>query len=134
MPNTAKKRPSAKRLSVKRSAAKNKTTPKKAVPKRPSKAPTKKASPKRPAIDSKLLAEQIDLLRPALRAHGGDIELVRIETSRVIVRLTGACAGCPMAQVTLKQGVENFLVKRVPGVAAVEAAPPEDPNDPEDAE
>lgn len=126
MPNTAKKRPSAEKPTAKASTAKASTAKARAAkPKaskralRPKTAPKKRAA----AVDPDLLAEQIELLRPALRAHGGDIELVRVEGSRIVVRLTGACAGCPMAQLTLKQGVEKFLVKRVPGVAAVEAVP-----------
>jgi Fe-S cluster biogenesis protein NfuA len=128
MPNTAKKRSSAKRSATKRGAlgksgSKSAPIKKKATPKR--RAAARKSPAKQPVIDSEYLVEQIDLLRPALRAHGGDIELVRVEAGRVIVRLTGACAGCPMAQVTLKQGVEKFLVKRVKGVTGVEAVPPD---------
>lgn len=121
MPNTAKKRPSAKRPTAKTRTGKTRPVKPRAVKKalKPKAAPKKRAV----AVDPDRLAEQIDLLRPALRAHGGDIELVRVEDSRVVVRLTGACAGCPMAQLTLKQGVEKFLVKRVPGVTAVEAVP-----------
>ncbi len=52
---------------------------------------------------------------------GGDVELVDVEDGVVKVRLTGACAGCPMSQMTLKWGVENYLKKKVPGVKSVEA-------------
>jgi Fe-S cluster biogenesis protein NfuA len=52
---------------------------------------------------------------------GGDVELVNVEDGIVKVRLTGACAGCPMSQMTLKWGVENYLKKKVPSVKSVEA-------------
>jgi Fe-S cluster biogenesis protein NfuA len=61
-------------------------------------------------------------IRPTLQADGGDVELVDVTASGVAqVRLTGACKGCPMAQVTLKNGVERLLLKEVPGLKAVEA-------------
>ena len=43
-------------------------------------------------------------IRPSLQADGGDVELVNVENGIVKVRLTGACGGCPMSQMTLKQG------------------------------
>ena len=46
----------------------------------------------------------IDEIRPMLQSHGGDIELVRVENKTVFVRLQGACAGCPGALMTIKQG------------------------------
>jgi Fe-S cluster biogenesis protein NfuA len=61
-------------------------------------------------------------IRPALQAHGGDIELVQVdEDGTVRVKLTGACGGCPMAAITLKQGVERGIKARVPEVVKVEA-------------
>jgi Fe-S cluster biogenesis protein NfuA len=61
-------------------------------------------------------------VRPSLQADGGDIEFVRVtEDGKVTVRLKGACNGCPMAQMTLKQGVEQYLKKAVPGVTAVDS-------------
>jgi len=60
-------------------------------------------------------------IRPSLQADGGNVELVDIENDIVKVRLTGACAGCPMSQMTLKQGVEQHLKKMVPEVSKVEA-------------
>ncbi|HDQ25859.1 MAG TPA: NifU family protein [bacterium] len=65
----------------------------------------------------------IEGLRQYLQADGGDIELVSVneETGEVQVRLTGACHGCPMAQVTLKQGVETRLKEEVPEVKTVTA-------------
>lgn len=62
----------------------------------------------------------LDKIRPALQADGGDIELVNVgEDGIVQVRLTGACGGCPMSQVTLKMGVEKTLKQIVPQVRSV---------------
>ncbi|NIS60623.1 MAG: DUF59 domain-containing protein [Proteobacteria bacterium] len=60
-------------------------------------------------------------IRPALQADGGDIELVDIQDGVVKVKLTGACGGCPMSQMTLKQGVERALKQEVPEVKGVES-------------
>jgi Fe-S cluster biogenesis protein NfuA len=65
----------------------------------------------------------IQEVRPSLQADGGDIELVKVtDDGKVTVRLTGACNGCPMAQVTLKDGVERYLKKAVPEVTEVTSA------------
>lgn len=53
--------------------------------------------------------EAIDYVRPSLQNDGGDIEFVRMEENKVYVKLKGACAGCMMAQMTLKNGVERML-------------------------
>ncbi|MCD4692233.1 MAG: NifU family protein [Calditrichales bacterium] len=64
----------------------------------------------------------LESIRPGLQADGGDVEFVRIDSNNVVfVRLTGACGGCPMAQITLKQGIERILKMQVPEVNAVEA-------------
>jgi Fe-S cluster biogenesis protein NfuA len=60
-------------------------------------------------------------IRPALQADGGDVELVDVENEIVKVRLTGACGGCPMSQMTLKQGIERHIRKTVPEIKSVEA-------------
>jgi len=60
-------------------------------------------------------------IRPMLQRDGGDIELVEVSDGIVKVRLTGACKGCPMSQMTLKQGVEKLLMKEVPGLKEVQA-------------
>jgi len=66
--------------------------------------------------------QALDEIRPNLQAHGGDVELVAIEDGGVVkLKLTGACGGCPMAQMTLKQGIEKALKERVPEVDHVEA-------------
>ncbi|MDL1969809.1 MAG: NifU family protein [Candidatus Desulfofervidaceae bacterium] len=63
----------------------------------------------------------INRIRPNLQADGGDIELIDIVDGIVKVELKGACAGCPMSQMTLKMGVEAYLKKEIPEVKAVEA-------------
>ncbi|MDY6954470.1 MAG: NifU family protein [Thermodesulfobacteriota bacterium] len=63
----------------------------------------------------------IDKIRPMLQADGGDVELVAVDDSVVKVRLQGACKGCPMSQVTLKNGIEKYIKKEVPQVDRVEA-------------
>ena len=57
----------------------------------------------------KKVKESIEMIRPSLRNDGGDIEFVKIEDNKVYVKLTGACAGCAMAAMTLKNGVERML-------------------------
>ena len=61
-------------------------------------------------------------IRPMLQADGGDLELVDVDDSGVVkVRLQGACAGCPGAQMTLRMGVEKQLKEAIPEVKSVEA-------------
>ncbi|UCE83548.1 MAG: NifU family protein [Deltaproteobacteria bacterium] len=68
------------------------------------------------------IQEALDKIRPALQRDGGDIELVDVEEDGVVrVRLTGACGGCPMSQMTLKQGVERIVKQMVPEVKSVES-------------
>ena len=64
----------------------------------------------------------LDKIRPSLQADGGDVELVDVENGIVKVKLKGACAGCPMSQMTLKNGIERLLKKEIPEVKAVESA------------
>jgi Fe-S cluster biogenesis protein NfuA len=65
----------------------------------------------------------LDEVRPHLQADGGDVELVDVGADGVVkVKLTGACGGCPMAQLTLKRGIEARLKEKVPGVTSVEPA------------
>ena len=64
----------------------------------------------------------IDEIRPALQAHGGDIEFISADkNNNVSVRLQGACAGCPGAQMTLRMGVECLLKEKIPQVNSVTA-------------
>ncbi len=65
----------------------------------------------------------LERIRPAIQGDGGNVELVDITSDNVVkVRLTGACVGCPMSQLTLKAGIERILKQEVPEVVAVEAA------------
>ena len=65
--------------------------------------------------------EALEKVRPSLQADGGDVEFVDVVDGVVQVRLKGACAGCPMSQMTLKQGIERFLKQEVPEVKSVES-------------
>ena len=60
-------------------------------------------------------------IRPMLQADGGDVELVEIDGNVVKVRLQGACAGCPMSQMTLKNGIEQVLKEKIPEIESVES-------------
>jgi Fe-S cluster biogenesis protein NfuA len=63
----------------------------------------------------------LEKIRPSLQADGGDVELVDVEDGVVKVRLKGACAGCPMSQMTLKNGIEAILKKEIPEIKSVES-------------
>jgi Fe-S cluster biogenesis protein NfuA len=69
----------------------------------------------------KRVQKALEEIRPRIQADGGDVELVAVEKLIVKVRLSGACAGCPMAVITLKQGVESLIKERVPEILKVEA-------------
>ena len=60
-------------------------------------------------------------IRPSLQADGGNVELVDVVDGVVTVRLTGACGGCPMSQMTLKQGIETYVKKKIPEIVSVES-------------
>lgn len=63
----------------------------------------------------------IDIIRPAIQADGGDVDLIEVDESSgvVTVVLSGACVGCPASTVTMKAGIERIVKDRVPGVTAV---------------
>jgi Fe-S cluster biogenesis protein NfuA len=64
----------------------------------------------------------LDKVRPALQADGGDVELIDVDEDGVVkLKLQGACAGCPMSQMTLKMGIEKVLKQNVPEVDRVES-------------
>ena len=66
----------------------------------------------------------LDDIRPALQADGGDVDLVEVTEDGIVkVRMTGACGGCPMEQMTLSQGIEKRLKAAVPEVKEVVAVP-----------
>ena len=68
------------------------------------------------------IEKAIEDIRPYLQADGGDVELIDVSSDGVVkVRLTGACSGCPMSQITLTQGVERAIMKKVTGVQKVVA-------------
>ena len=67
--------------------------------------------------------EVLDKIRPSLVADGGNVELVEVEDGVVKVRLTGACGGCPMSQITLKMGIERLLKREIPEVKEVVSVP-----------
>ena len=69
----------------------------------------------------KKIKQILEKIRPALQADGGDLEFVSWQEKEGIlkVRLTGQCAGCPMSQITLKQGIEEEIKKAVPEVKKV---------------
>lgn len=67
--------------------------------------------------------EALENIRTVLQADGGDVELVEVTGDGVVrVKLVGACHGCPMAAMTLKDTIERMLKEEVPEVEAVEAA------------
>ena len=67
--------------------------------------------------------EVLDKIRPSLVADGGNVELVEVEDGVIKVRLTGACGGCPMSQITLKMGIERLLKREIPEVKEVVSVP-----------
>lgn len=65
----------------------------------------------------------IDMVRPYLESHGGNVELVEVRGKKVLVRLLGNCNGCSMSQVTLKNTVEETLRQHLPEIEGVEVVP-----------
>lgn len=65
--------------------------------------------------------EVLNVIRPSLQADGGDVELVDVKDGVVSVKLKGACAGCPMSTMTLKNGIERFLKEKISSVKEVVA-------------
>jgi Fe-S cluster biogenesis protein NfuA len=63
--------------------------------------------------------EILNMIRPSLEADGGDVELVDVDDGVVKLKLTGACAGCPMSTMTLKSGIERILKQEIPDVKEV---------------
>jgi Fe-S cluster biogenesis protein NfuA len=62
----------------------------------------------------------LDNVRPSLQADGGDVEFVSLGADGTVsVKLTGACGSCPMAAMTLKNGIENYLKKEIPEITSV---------------
>jgi Fe-S cluster biogenesis protein NfuA len=65
--------------------------------------------------------KSLDKIRPALMADGGNVELIEVKDDVVKVKLTGACGGCPMSQMTLKMGIERHLKNEIPEIKEVVA-------------
>jgi len=62
----------------------------------------------------------IDTIRPSLQADGGDVELVDVSEDGIVkVKLTGACRGCPMSQMTLKMGIEKVIKQQIPSIKGI---------------
>jgi Fe-S cluster biogenesis protein NfuA len=73
-------------------------------------------------ISREKVEDALKSVRPYLKADGGDVELVGINDEGIVeVRLTGACVGCPMSQMTLRAGIERALMRDVPEIKRVEA-------------
>lgn len=69
------------------------------------------------------IEEVLEMIRPRLALHGGNVELVSFdeESGRVEVKMLGACHGCPLSQITLKSGIEALLMSEIPEIKSVEA-------------
>lgn len=65
--------------------------------------------------------EIINEIRPSLQADGGDVELVDVVDGVVSVKLKGACSGCPMSRMTLKNGIERIIKQKMPEIKSVES-------------
>lgn len=65
------------------------------------------------------VVEVLDKVRPYLVKDGGNVELIDVKGGTVTVKLVGACAGCPMSKMTLKNGIERILKEEVPEVKEV---------------
>ncbi len=63
----------------------------------------------------------LEKIRPSIAMDGGDVELVDVIDNVVKVRLTGACHGCPMSQMTLKMGIERIIKQEIPEIREVQA-------------
>ncbi|MFB6291485.1 MAG: NifU family protein [Candidatus Bipolaricaulia bacterium] len=73
-------------------------------------------------ITEEEVEEALDEVRPSIQADGGDVELEEITEDNVVkVQLVGACVGCPMSAMTLKQGVEKVLESKLPEIKEVRA-------------
>ncbi len=77
--------------------------------------------PKGESIVKEQIEEVLKDIRPTLQADGGDVEFVGVDDGVVKVRLKGACGGCPMARMTLKNGIERLLKSKIPEVKSVES-------------
>src|SRR3954453_24156407 len=67
------------------------------------------------------IEDTLDVIRPALREDGGDVELVGFDAGVLQLRLVGACSACPISAMTVKQGIERRIRSAVPEVLEVQA-------------
>jgi Fe-S cluster biogenesis protein NfuA len=68
------------------------------------------------------VAEALEKVRPSLQADGGDVELIEVTEDGIVkLKLTGACRGCPMSQMTLKLGIEKALKQAIPEIKEVQS-------------
>ena len=73
-------------------------------------------------ITEEEVEEALDEVRPSIQADGGNVILDEITEDNVVkVELVGACVGCPMSTMTLKQGVEKVLESKIPEIKEVQA-------------
>ena len=72
-------------------------------------------------LDKARVEKALDKVRPSLQADGGDVKLIEVTGGTVKLQLTGHCAGCPMSQMTLKNGIERILKQELPEVKEVVA-------------
>ena len=71
-------------------------------------------------MDREKIQKALDAIRPNLQADGGDVDLIDVTEDGVVkVKLVGACQGCPMSQMTLKKGIQQFLQREIPEVKEV---------------
>ncbi len=73
-------------------------------------------------MDKEKVKQVMDKIRPGLQADGGDVKLVRVNDDGIVeVELQGACRGCPMSELTLKNGIERALKEQIPEVKEVKS-------------
>ncbi len=72
-------------------------------------------------ISEETVIQLLNEIRPGIQMDGGDIEFVELRGNVVYLRMLGACGGCPMAQLTLKEGIERYLRQKLPEIVSVEA-------------
>ncbi len=72
-------------------------------------------------ISEEAVIQLLNEIRPGIQMDGGDIEFVELRENVVYLRMLGACGGCPMAQLTLKEGIERYLRQKLPEIVSVEA-------------
>lgn len=73
-------------------------------------------------INKEQVEKALEEVRPMLQRDGGDVDLVGVNDEGVVlVKLRGACSGCPSATITLRQGIERVIMEKVPGVTSVQS-------------